>query len=222
MAMDRKDPNSERGGMDIKYHRLVDRLLQDAGELKSLVILVGYIGPSKKEAHVRLYTGLDFQTYCEIPRGAVVAADAVDPEDENCPTQLAVTAETTIHLVQTSEQTGPASYLAGSIAAAYLAGPGPAGGEVAAVGPAPRTLLHGCRRGPSKDVESALGHEAPAIAASVLCGSAYLCPSQFGWHCHTRFCAAEAAEQPAAYMVRSRIACTALPGCGGTNFHYHC
>ena len=185
------------------------------------MILVGYVGPSKREAHVRLYTGLDFQTYYEIPKGAVIAADAVDEEDENSPTQLTVTAETTIDLVHTSKQTGPASYLAGSIAAAYLAGA--SGADLSAIAPPPRTFLHGCRHGPSKDVEPAAELGLPGGGyPTVLCGSAYLCPSQFGWHCHTRFCPVEAPEQAAAYVVRSLIACTALPGCGGTNLHYHC
>ena len=185
------------------------------------MILVGYVGPSKKEAHVRLYTGLDFQTYYEIPKGAVTAADAVDEDDENSPTQLTVTAETTIDLVHTSKQTGPASYLAGSIAAAYLAGAArrrsvryrtgsphlpawlpPWAQQGRRVGPGARGYGGSLSDGVLRDDVPVPQPVPMALPHVVLCGGG--------------------AEQAAAYVVRSRIACTALPGCGGTNFHYHC
>ena len=74
MAADAASPNPAkpgRGGADIPIHPLVTKLLGESGEPQDLVTMVGYIGPSKKEAHVRLYTGLDFQTYYEIPREKV-------------------------------------------------------------------------------------------------------------------------------------------------------
>lgn len=125
MAADAENPNpakAGRGGAEIPISPLVTRLLGESGEPQELVTMVGYIGPSKKEAHVRLYTGLDFQTYYEVPREKVVLAEAVDREDENSPTRLMIQADATVELVQTTKQTGPASYLAGGIAGTYLAG----------------------------------------------------------------------------------------------------
>ena len=120
MAANTGDPQPERAGADLKTHPLVEKLLQSGGEPRALVSLIGYVGPSKKEGHVRLYSGLDFQSYYEIPREHVVLAEAIDADDDNSPTQLLLKAEATVDLVQTSTQTGPASYLAGSIAGAYL------------------------------------------------------------------------------------------------------
>ena len=120
MAADAKSPNPAqpgRGGAEIPIHPLVTKLLGESGEPQNLVTMVGYIGPSKKEAHVRLYTGLDFQTYYEVPRESVALAEAVDREDENSPTRVMIPADATVELVQTSKQTGPASYLAGAAAA---------------------------------------------------------------------------------------------------------
>ena len=138
MAADAEKPNpakSGRGGAEIPFSPVVTKLLGESGEPQDLVTLVGYIGPSKKEGHVRLYTGLDFQTYYEIPREGVVLAEAVDRDDENSPTQLTIQANATVDLVQTSKQTGPASYLAGSIAGTYLAGA--AAAQMTAVHPIP-------------------------------------------------------------------------------------
>ena len=109
-----------RGGAEMPIHPLVTKILGEAGEPQNLVAMVGYIGPSKKEGHVRLYTGLDFQTYYEIPRERVVLAEAVDREDENSPTRVMIGADATVELVQTSRQTGPASYLAGARVSAPL------------------------------------------------------------------------------------------------------
>jgi hypothetical protein len=125
MAADAENPNPAkpgRGGAEIPMSPLVTRLLGESGEPQDLVTMVGYIGPSKKEAHVRLYTGLDFQTYYEVPREKVALAEAVDREDENSPTRVMIRADATVELVQISKQTGPASYLAGGIAGTYLAG----------------------------------------------------------------------------------------------------
>jgi hypothetical protein len=125
MAADAEGSNpakSGRGGADIPFHPLVTKLLGAAGEPQDFVTLVGYIGPSKKEGHVRLYTGLDFQTYYEVPREGIASTEAVDRADDNSPTRLMIHADATIEVVQTSKQSGPASYLAGSIAGTYLAG----------------------------------------------------------------------------------------------------
>jgi hypothetical protein len=125
MAADAENPNPAkpgRGGAEIPMSPLVTRLLGESGEPQDLVTMVGYIGPSKKEAHVRLYTGLDFQTYYEVPREKVALAEPVDREDDNSPTRIMIRADATVELVQISKQTGPASYLAGGIAGTYLAG----------------------------------------------------------------------------------------------------
>jgi hypothetical protein len=113
-------PEDGNAGAQLKTHPLVEKLTQSGTEPTAVVALVGYIGPSKTDGNVRLYTGLDFQTYYEVPRASVLSEEAIDAEDDNSPTQVMLPADTKIDLVQTTKQTGAASYLAGSIAAGYL------------------------------------------------------------------------------------------------------
>jgi hypothetical protein len=61
--------------------------------------------------------------------------EPVDREDENGPSRVLIGADATVELVETSRQTGPASYLAGAIAGTYLAGA--AAGPAAAAIPFP-------------------------------------------------------------------------------------
>ena len=99
---------------------MVAKLLADTENPRDLVALIGYFGPSKKPDHVRLYTGLDFRTYYEVPKTGVVHTEPVNAKDENSPTRVMLDAQSTVELVQTSTQSGPAAFLAGAITGTHL------------------------------------------------------------------------------------------------------
>jgi hypothetical protein len=100
-------------------HPLVTKLMGDSDTPPKLVTLIGYFGPSKKADSIRLYTSLDFQSYFEIPKAAIVTTTPADAKDEHSPTVVHVKAGTPVDAVQTS--TKPVeSYLQGSIAALDL------------------------------------------------------------------------------------------------------
>jgi hypothetical protein len=82
---------------------------------------------------VRLYADLSFQTYMEVPRDAIVLAEATDRQNENSPSRLHVRASAQLNAVLSSTQTA-ASFLEGSITSAYLAA---ATGASAAAAPKP-------------------------------------------------------------------------------------
>ena len=102
-------------------HPLVKELLGEADPPGDLVHLVGYYGPPKKPGYKRLYLGLDFQAYFEIPEDGIVRAVPVD-SNPSSPTHVVVRAATRLELVQVSSQVIEASYLQGGIALANLSG----------------------------------------------------------------------------------------------------
>ena len=65
--------------------------------------MTGYFGPSKKADSIRLYPSLDFQSYFEIPRGAIVATNPVDAENADSPTVVYLKAGTAVESTQTSK-----------------------------------------------------------------------------------------------------------------------
>jgi len=90
----------------------------DSDTPPNLVALTGYFGPSKKADSIRLYPSLDFQSYFEIPKAAIIATTPVDAEDDQSPTVVHVKAGTSVEAVQTSTQPVE-SYLQGGITGAY-------------------------------------------------------------------------------------------------------
>lgn len=108
---------------NVPVHPLVQKAL-GAGEdpqPSPWIQLIGYVGPSKKAGNIRLYLGLDFQSYYEIPQSDIGPVAPVDRQDENSPTLLHVKASAVVDFVQVSKQTGPASYLVGPIAGEHMA-----------------------------------------------------------------------------------------------------
>jgi hypothetical protein len=100
---------------------LVKKLMPPAGKPPNLVPLTGYIGPSQKADSVRLYSGLDFSSYYEIPKSAIAHTEQTDAEDESSPTTIYIDSGAQLDVVQTTTQSVGASFLGGSITNANLA-----------------------------------------------------------------------------------------------------
>ena len=93
---------------------------------RGAVSLVGYVGPSKKADHVRLYTGLDFQSYYEVPRRRLSTRTQSTPKTRQRSTVM-IKPDAALDFVQVSKQSGTASFLAGGIAGAFLTSQAQAG-----------------------------------------------------------------------------------------------
>jgi hypothetical protein len=118
------DPN-----VDLSPHPVVKALMDEHGKIPDCVALAGYLGPSDRPEYVRLYLDLTFKHYYEIPKkDAVLYREPYDKSEEARPTRIIVRAGAELKLVQvqTSEQTGAASFLHGTIRSAGLVQP-PAG-----------------------------------------------------------------------------------------------
>ena len=113
---DEKDGDDE----DIHTHPLVAKLLGSGDPPRDSGVLVGYFGPSKKEGHVRLYLGLDFRDYAEIPASRILYTHPAEPDDEESPTKVLIDGDAELELIHIASATVAASFLQGGIAHAHL------------------------------------------------------------------------------------------------------
>ena len=131
MAVSKKPPDpadpSEKPKVDLTAHRLVTHLNPEGDASSDLVVLIGFIGPSRKVDWTRLYLSLSFNTFIDIPSSGIISTQPVDGQDENSPTRVWVRGETRLDVVQTVSQTMEASYLRGGIAREYLTSTMPVG-----------------------------------------------------------------------------------------------
>jgi len=99
--------------LDLTPHPIISKLLPDPDHPPDSVVLVGYLGPSKKEGCVRFYSDLEFRAYVEIPTSGILHHDTVSPSLESGPTKMILHATTKLELVVILE----ASFLKGDISA---------------------------------------------------------------------------------------------------------
>jgi|GEM_PF-5100996 len=97
----------------IKSHPLVTNLCPDPEDQPDLVWLHGYIGPAQKQGYVRVYHGLDFFSYTEVPEDAICRVEPTDPKNENRPADVVISAHTEVKRVQRTVQTGESDFLTG-------------------------------------------------------------------------------------------------------------
>src|SRR5262249_27932677 len=116
----------EKPVLDLTPHPLVTRLNPEGDPPPNLVMLVGFIGPSKKPNGIRLYLNLSFNAFVDIPVAGIVSAQSVDSKDENSPTCVWVRGDAKLDVVQTVSQTMEACYLWGQISRDYLKSTTPA------------------------------------------------------------------------------------------------
>jgi hypothetical protein len=113
-------PHGKPAGQDseIPIHPLIAKLGDDFDDLKDLVFLEGYLGPSKQEGYVRLYPSLDFRTYFEIPADALVPVKTAESASETEPLTYVVDKETKLECVVCIE----ASFLQGEVTSCFPVG----------------------------------------------------------------------------------------------------
>lgn len=116
----KKDESTPQGadqGVDLSFHPVVTRLKGTGDSLPEVVKLEGYLGPSDKKDHVRLYFDLDFTSYVDVPKDAVLYREPDDPKDETRPTIILVSASAKLSYVAAQKfENVEASFLRGGIA----------------------------------------------------------------------------------------------------------
>lgn len=126
--------NDDSGGApDLSQHPLVSKLHPDPDDHGAEhATFTGYLGPSSKDGHHRIYLDESFSNYVEVPDDAIVATASTNSEDENAPTRVTVNGSAAVRHVSVTSRLGSASYLSGAIASTHLAA-----GARGAVGPPP-------------------------------------------------------------------------------------
>lgn len=119
------DSEPGNGAPDLSPHPLVSKLHPEPDEHGANAVFTGYLGPSSKPDHHRVYLDQSFSTYVEVPEDAIVATAPINSGDDNGPTHVTVKADAPVRHVSVASQTGSASYLAGGIASTYLAAGAP-------------------------------------------------------------------------------------------------
>jgi hypothetical protein len=108
--------------VDTSTHPLVTAILGDSDPPADKVVLIGYFGPSKRPSSVRLYLGLDFMSYYEIPldEGTIIATEPVDRGDPNSVTRVIVKRDAQLDLVHVYRIREEAEFLQGNISGSLL------------------------------------------------------------------------------------------------------
>jgi hypothetical protein len=120
-------------------HPLVSKLVPDPGSPGDIYPLVGYLAPSSRSGHLRIYHSQDFSYFTDVPEEAILHTEARRPGDENSPSVVYVKGGARVHVTRVESHVLSSRYLAGEIARSHL--PGAAGpGE----GPSPDDTLPTC------------------------------------------------------------------------------
>jgi hypothetical protein len=123
---DKSPPKADEQKVDLTPDQMLTELLDEFGDLKDVVVLAGHLGPSNRDGHVRLYPELDYRTYFEVPKTAILRRERLEPAPGGKPTRIVVDASAKLEVVQIVEQTIEASFLRGPIASAHSLGTGQA------------------------------------------------------------------------------------------------
>ena len=103
----------------IEHHPLIAALGVDASGIPERTArLVGYPGPSAADDTVRLWLGLDFSSYVDIPNSAIRFSKSL-PEDWG--TVIWVSADTVLNYTSVTSRSVQADFLNGAITSAHLA-----------------------------------------------------------------------------------------------------
>lgn len=108
--------SDRRRKVDLSPHPLVPRGDEVGAQPdEGLSTLVGFIGPSEKDARIRVYLDLTFASYCEVATGDIVQTAPVDANDENSPSIVWVNSSAQVGLVSVGRLTGDATFVTGAI-----------------------------------------------------------------------------------------------------------
>lgn len=92
---------------------------QPAEAADALTTLVGFVGRSAVEGHVRVYLDLSFTSYCEVATADIARTRPVDPGDEESPTVIWVKSSARMGMVSVGRLSGNAAYVTGAIRARH-------------------------------------------------------------------------------------------------------
>lgn len=108
-------------GARLKADPIVGILVTDPNDPPDVVAIAGYVGPSSRRKHSRLYLNLNFSTYVDIPDGAVEHYESLGSRNEPLRGSVIwISRETATSLTVTSTSHASAGLLEGKISDALM------------------------------------------------------------------------------------------------------
>lgn len=101
---------------------LIARIVPDPANVPDVKSLVGWLGSSAREGHVRLYVSPDLDEYLDVPEDAVRHSEATGDRSSVGATVIWVDRSATLHHTRTRSREVGGDFLQGAIVAAYLRG----------------------------------------------------------------------------------------------------
>ena len=119
--------NSNDNEVDTTPDEVIERLgeysVSHPDQPQSAIVLVGYLGTSPKGPdYVRLYLGLDLETFFEIPKKDIIHRERIERPDAANASKIVVSTAHKLEAVQIHGFEIEAAHLHGSIVAGHLAG----------------------------------------------------------------------------------------------------
>lgn len=105
----------------LETHPLIAKLGIDPNSPGDLYTLVGYLGPSSRPGHWRIYHSRDFNYFTELAEDAIAHVEPQRPGDENGPSTIYVKGQARVFVTRVTSRTLSSRYLGGRIARAHLA-----------------------------------------------------------------------------------------------------
>lgn len=99
----------------LESHPLVGKLGLDAGSPKGVVPLAGFLGPSNREGHWRIYHSRAFNNFTDVPAEAIVYAEPPRPDDDG-PTTVYVQEGARVYATRIEKGMLTSRFLEGAIA----------------------------------------------------------------------------------------------------------
>jgi hypothetical protein len=99
----------------LESHPLVGKLNLDAGGPKGVVPLAGFLGPSNREGHWRIYHSSTFNNFTDVPAEAIAYAEPPRPDDDG-PTTVYVQEGARVYATRIETGTLTTRFLGGAIA----------------------------------------------------------------------------------------------------------
>ena len=81
--------------------------------------VVGFVGDSPRQGHIRVYASLAFLGYCELAASDVAQSSPLDATDPDGPTVVRVSSSAHVEFVRSEKVDGDAGYVMGAVRASY-------------------------------------------------------------------------------------------------------
>ena len=104
----------------VSTHPLVKAASNGPEKPRETTPVVGYIGPSERAGHKRIYNDLSLENYLEVPEDSIKKVEPLDKSNEHSPTVAYVKSGTQVHSKVSRQHPVESGFLNGLVTGSYL------------------------------------------------------------------------------------------------------